>query len=41
MDMRGHGRSSKMLDEYSIDRMAKDIHEVIEYLGLKDVLLMG
>ena len=21
--------------------MAKDIHEVIEYLGLKDVLLMG
>ena len=41
MDMRGHGRSSKMLDGYSIDRMAKDIHEVIEYLGLKDVLLMG
>lgn len=41
MDMRGHGRSSKMLDGYSIDRMAKDIHEVIEYLGLKDVLLMA
>ena len=41
MDLRGHGRSSKNSDGYYIDRLAKDIHEVIEYLGLKDVLLMG
>lgn len=41
IDMRGHGRSSKGLDGYTVDRMAQDIHEVIEFLGLKHVLLMG
>ncbi len=41
MDMRGHGRSSKGLDGYTIDRMAQDIHEVIEFLSLKNILLMG
>lgn len=41
LDMRGHGRSSKMLDGYTIDRMAQDIHEAAEQLDLKGMVLMG
>jgi non-heme chloroperoxidase len=41
IDMRGHGRSSKMLGTYTIDRMAQDIHEVAEALDLKHMMLMG
>ena len=41
IDLRGHGKSSKGLDGYSIDRLAQDVHEVIKQLKLKNVLLMG
>mgnify|MGYP004446099935 FL=1 len=41
IDMRGHGNSSKGIDGYCIKRLAQDIHEVIEYLGLENVMLMG
>ncbi|MBQ7418129.1 MAG: alpha/beta hydrolase, partial [Acidaminococcaceae bacterium] len=41
IDLRGHGRSSKGIDGYRIDRLAQDIHEVVTYLDLHDILLMG
>lgn len=41
VDLRGHGKSSKGLDGYTIDRLAKDLNEVIEYLGLEDVFMLG
>ena len=41
VDLRGHGRSSKGSDGYTLDRLAKDLHEVIVALGLENVLLMG
>ena len=41
IDLRGHGRSSKGIDGYRIDRLAQDIHEVIMNLDLHDMILMG
>ena len=41
IDLRGHGQSSKGVDGYTIDRLAKDINEVIEYLKLEHVFLLG
>ena len=41
LDLRGHGLSSKGLQGYTLDRLAQDIHELIEYLHLKKVMLMG
>ena len=41
LDLRGHGRSSKGIDGYRIDRLAQDIHEVIVALDLHDMILMG
>lgn len=40
-DLRGHGQSSKGLNGITIRRMAEDVHGLIEYLELKDVILMG
>ena len=41
VDLRGHGRSSKGTDGYTIDRLAQDVHEVVEALGLEGVFLLG
>ena len=41
IDLRGHGLSSKGLHGYILDRLAMDIHEVIEALALENVMLMG
>ena len=41
IDWRGHGSSSKTLQNLTMDRCAKDVHELIEYLGLEDVTLLG
>mgnify|MGYP001156266243 CR=1 FL=1 len=41
IDLRGHGRSDKPSSGYTLGYMAKDIHEVIEKLKLKDVFLIG
>jgi len=41
VDLRGHGHSSKILSGHIIDQYARDIREVIEGLGLRDVVLAG
>ncbi len=41
MDFRGHGLSTKELYGHSVERYAKDVRELIEYLNLEDVLLVG
>lgn len=40
VDLRNHGRSD-WSDEFSYDLMADDIHELIEYLKLEDLILIG
>lgn len=40
-DLRGHGNSSKGLHGITIKQYAKDVYDLIEYLGLEDVVLMG
>lgn len=40
-DPRSHGRSMKVAGSMRIERMAKDIRELIDYLDLQDVVLMG
>jgi esterase len=42
LDMRGHGDSDWASDgDYSLDTQQRDIHGVVEALGLKDVVLIG
>ncbi|MDD4320115.1 MAG: alpha/beta hydrolase [Acidaminococcaceae bacterium] len=41
LDLRNHGKSSKGLHGCLISRIARDIHELILYLDLKNVILMG
>ena len=41
MDLRGHGNSSKILSGHTIGQYARDVREVIEQLGLKNVVLAG
>ena len=41
MDPRGHGRSMKVAGNNRLDRMAQDIKELIDYLDLKNVILIG
>lgn len=41
IDMRGHGMSDKPDNGYRIQRLSKDVHEFINSLNLKDVVLMG
>lgn len=41
LDLRGHGRSTKGLHGLTIKRLARDVHELIEFLKLEDVILMG
>lgn len=41
LDLRGHGNSSKGLHGITIKQFAKDVHDLIEYLKLDKVVLMG
>ena len=41
IDLRGHGASSKTLTGVNSRRMAEDIKDLIEYLHLSDVTLLG
>jgi len=41
MDLRGHGRSSKILAGHTVAQYARDVGEVIEQLGIRDVTLIG
>ena len=41
VDMRGHGESEKVDFGYKIQRLAKDVHEILTGLGLSDVALLG
>lgn len=40
-DRRGHGRSSQPSDGNDMDTYADDLAELIEYLDLRDVILVG
>ncbi len=41
LDLRGHGASSKTLQGVTMPRMAEDVKDLIEYLKLEDVTLLG
>lgn len=41
VDHRGHGLSGKPNHGYTIERLARDLHELFEYLDLQDVVLVG
>ena len=41
VDMRGHGESDKVNFGYKIQRLAKDVHEILTGLGLNEVALLG
>ena len=41
LDMRGHGESEKVDFGYKIQRLAKDVHEILTGLGLDYVALLG
>lgn len=40
-DHRGHGVSDKPMDGYSIEQLARDLHELVCYLDLHDFVLAG
>lgn len=40
-DRRGHGHSGDAGTGYDYDRLADDLHEFIENLGLRDIILIG
>lgn len=41
VDPRGHGLSDKPLDGYDVDRLAADLLDVVDALGVTDVTLVG
>jgi non-heme chloroperoxidase len=41
MDLRAHGNSSKILHGHTLPQYAKDVHTVIEALGLEKTILVG
>ena len=41
VDMRGHGESDKPNHGYRVGRLAKDLSEVLDKLGLSSVDLLG
>jgi len=41
LDMRGHGESDKPAHGYKIQRLAKDVRDVLEALDLRDVAILG
>jgi non-heme chloroperoxidase len=40
-DRRGHGRSAQSWDGNNMDRYADDLSELIDYINLRDVILIG
>jgi pimeloyl-ACP methyl ester carboxylesterase len=41
LDLRGHGNSSKALTGHTVAQYARDVREVVEHLGLKNVTMVG
>lgn len=41
VDLRGHGYSEKPSYGYRISRLAMDVHQLMEHLGLQDAVLLG
>jgi pimeloyl-ACP methyl ester carboxylesterase len=41
VDLRGHGRSQKVLHGHTVPQQTRDLREVIEGLDLRDVVLVG
>ena len=41
LDLRGHGDSDKPVFGYRIQRLAKDVADVLKALDLKDVTILG
>lgn len=41
LDLRGHGNSSKGLTGHTIRHYGRDVREIIEHLGLQEVVLVG
>ncbi|CAN5794509.1 alpha/beta hydrolase [soil metagenome] len=41
VDLRGHGRSERKGQPYSVTQFADDVAQLIRHLGLKDVILCG
>lgn len=41
MDIRGFGKSSRPINGYTYDRLAEDLHQVIETLNLNNITLVG
>ena len=41
LDLRGHGNSSKGLHGITIKQFACDVYDLINYLDLKDAVVMG
>jgi pimeloyl-ACP methyl ester carboxylesterase len=41
MDPRGHGNSSKTLEGHTVEMYARDIGQLLDYLDLRDVFLLG
>jgi non-heme chloroperoxidase len=41
LDLRGHGRSEKVLHGHTVPIQTRDLHELIHGLGLEDVVLVG
>lgn len=40
-DLRGHGRSAKVRHGHTVAAYARDLHALLEHLGLRDVVLAG
>ena len=41
LDLRGHGESDKPTHGYRVSRLACDLHEVLEALGLDSLAVLG
>lgn len=41
MDPRGHGNSSKTLEGHTVEMYARDLGQLLDYLDLRDVFLLG
>lgn len=41
LDLRGHGNSSKTLAGHTVGQYARDVRELVEHLGLQDIVLAG
>lgn len=41
LDLRGHGSSSKILSGHTLAQYARDVRQLIEHLGLREIVLVG